>query len=144
MARAARPGTRPGSNRTRRGTKGWRLQIGDEEWKLYTSDIGPEDDFLVRRATNGVPLSKFLTDETFGLDSAGVVQWMARRKAGEKRLTLQRVLEEMPSYEEIAELADRDEFILEEFDDAEYDVDEVLDDPVDGEVLPDPLSSAES
>jgi hypothetical protein len=138
--RAPRPGTTPSSNgvaaRKRAKRTGFKVTIGDEVDVLYTADIGPNDDFLCRKQTGGIPLSQFLTAESFGLDSIGVIRWTARRKAGDKRLTLQRVLDEMPSFEEIERLNEEDRFKLERLEEVD---DDVID--VDSEVLPDPLPS---
>lgn len=145
-ARAPKPGTTANSNlakaRKKAKRSGFRVTIGLDVWTLHTADIGPGDDFLVRRQT-GVPLSVFLTSDSFGLDSVAVIVWTARRKAGEKRLTFQRVLEEMPSFAEIDELTENDEFLLErlEDDDEETEAVDVIDVE---EVVPDPLSSGES
>lgn len=128
----------PGQLRKRAKRSGFRVTIGTETWVLRTADIGPGDDFLVRRQT-GVPLSQYLTADSFGLDSVAVIVWMARRKNGEKRLTFARVLEEFPNFEEIDELTENDEFELEQLEDVDDDPGPVID--VD-EVVPDPLPSA--
>lgn len=112
MARAPRPGT--AGRRPKRS--GFRVRIRDETWTLRSSDIGAGDDFMVRRQL-GRPLSQFLTGDGFGLDSVAVIVWMARRKAGETRLTWQRVLDEMPTFEEFDELTENDEFDLDVVDD---------------------------
>lgn len=140
--RAPRPGTTPNSVRKKAKRSGFRVTIGDAVYELRSADIGPGDDMLVRRIT-GYPLSQFLTAGTFGLDSAAVIVWMARRKAGERKLSLQKVLDEMPSFEELDELAENDEFEVEpiaDFDDAPSSVD-VLE--LEGEeIVADPLPSA--
>jgi hypothetical protein len=137
MATAPRPGS---LTRKRSKRSGFRVTIGQDVYTLRTADIGPQDDFLVRRVTGGTPLSAFLTGTSFGLDSVAVIVWMARRKAGEKRLSFQRVLEEMPSFEEIDELTENDEFELEQLEDLDADGQAVVD--VEGEVVTDPLRSA--
>ena len=136
MGLAARPGTTPAQVRPKR--RGWRVTIRDEQWDLNSADIGAEDDFLVRRQTHGTPLSVFLGGGDFGLDTVGVIVWMARRKAGEKRLNLQRVFEELPNKAEFDELAENEEFSIERLEDLddERDVDD------DEEVDPHPLPSA--
>jgi hypothetical protein len=138
MATAPRPGS---ITRKRSKRAGFRVTIGPDVHVLRTADLGPGDDHMVRRIT-GRPLSQYLTADTFGLDSVAVIIWMARRKAGEKRLTLQRVMDEMPSFEEIDELTENDEFELEQLEDLdELPPGDVLD--LDGEeVAPDPLGSA--
>ena len=135
--RAPRPGTTPSSNgvaqRNRAKRTGFKVTIGDDVDVLHTADIGPNDDFLTRKQTGGIPLSQFLTADGFGLDSIAVIRWTARRKAGEKRLTLQRVLDEMPSFEEIEQLDAEGRFKLErleEVDDDVIDIDEVAPDPL--------------
>lgn len=141
--RAPRPGTTPSSNgvatRTRAKRTGFKVTIGDDVWILHTADIGPGDDFVTRRQTNGIPLSQFLTADGFGLDSVAVIIWTARRKAGEKRLTLDRVMEEMPSFEEIERLSEEDRFLLERLEEVEE-----VDNVIDVDALPDPLPSGEN
>lgn len=133
MATAPRPGS---MTRKRSKRAGFRVTIGTDVWTLRTADIGPGDDFMVRRIT-GRPLSQYLTSDTFGLDSVAIIVWIARRKQGETKLTFQRVLDEMPSFEEIDELTENDEFELEQLEDldadrgdAAVDVEEVAGDPL--------------
>ena len=144
MGLAARPGTTPARVRPKR--RGWRVTIRDDVWELNSSDVGAEDDFLVRRQTHGTPLSAFTGGGAeFGLDTVAVIVWMARRKAGEKRLNLQRVFDELPNKAEFDELAETDEFSLDRLEDLDDERDEpgVLD-TEDGGASPDPLPSAAS
>lgn len=142
--RAPRPGTTSNSPTNRPKRRGWRVTIRDQYWDLNFADLGAEDDYLVRRQV-GVPLSVFLGGGDFGIDTIAVIVWMSRRKAGEKRLNLQRVFDELPTKAEFDELAENDEFSLDRLEDIDDDEpDPGVIDVAGEEVLPDPLPSAEA
>lgn len=140
--RAPKPGSTPNAVRKKSKRAGFRVTIGDAVYELRTADLGPGDDMMVRKIT-GYPLSQFLTAGTFGLDSIAVIVWMARRKRGEKKLTLDRVYAEFPSFEEIDELTENDEFEIEQIEDFDADAQAAAVLELEGEeVVPDPLGSA--
>lgn len=64
------------------------------EAELHMANITPKDSRMVRQAT-GLPLEAFVGSigsmSTAGLDTVCVLLWLARMKAGEPKLTLDRV-----------------------------------------------------
>jgi hypothetical protein len=124
----------PGHTSKRAKRKGFRVTLYGERHELHLRDVGPGDAGLVRQTT-GRPLNTYLND--YDLDSMAVILWLARRKAGERKLTLAKVFDTFPNWEELNEMMEdgRADFeVLEDLDD-EDDVDEVE---------PHPLSSAAS
>ena len=95
MATAPRPGATRKATAKRTGLV---ITIGGESHTLHMADLGPEDDMAARRQT-GMPISSFIGDDIFGSDSILVLWWMARRKAGERRLAFSKVLREFPTFE---------------------------------------------
>lgn len=130
MATAARPGTTPGHHTGRREMAGYRVVIGDDVYKLYKADISTEDHFRVRRET-GRAFQSFLSD--FDIDTVAMFVWLARIKAGEKRLSWVKVLQQLPSDAEFQQLAEEDLFDFDVVDDLDTDGEE--------DVSADPLPS---
>lgn len=97
-AHAPRPGQvrKDEANRT-----GLEITLRGETRTLHLADLGPGDDLESRKQT-GLPVAAFMGAETFGPDSLLILWWMARRKSGEPSLRFASVLEEFPSYDELA------------------------------------------
>lgn len=109
MATAPTPGH---SSRKKARRQGFRVTIGDTVHELLLRDIGPGDEGLVRQTT-GRPLTAYLNADGYGLDSFAVIVWMARRKAGERKLRLDQVFDEFPDYATLNEMTEDGTF---EFD----------------------------
>lgn len=109
----------PGASKRKR--QGVRITIDNDTRDLHLADLGPQDDAISRKET-GMPVTSFIDEDTFALDSVAVLWWMACRKNGQPRLKFRDVLKDFPSYSELADLADADRFSidsLEEVDDEE-------------------------
>jgi hypothetical protein len=94
---APRPG---GRGRQAVERKALEITLNGETLTLNFADLGPEDDLASRKQT-GLPISSFVQGESFGTDSFLVLWWMARRKAGERRLAFSKVLDEFPTFDAI-------------------------------------------
>lgn len=81
---------------------GIRISVRGLEWTLHLSDLGPADDLVARKET-GLPVTPFIQEDRFGMDSLLVLYWTVRRKNGEPTLRFSEVLEEFPSYESIGD-----------------------------------------
>lgn len=142
MGLAPRPGTTPNANARKKPKRsGFRIRIYNDVWELHLRDIGPGDEGLVRQTT-GRPFSSYLSEQ--GLDSMGVILWMARRKAGEKKLTLAKVFEQIPNYYDLADMTENDEFDFEPVEDFDGEEAEEIIDIDSEEVSTHPLPSAEA
>lgn len=109
--------------RKRRQRQGYRVVLYGETYVLQMRDLGPRDEALVRQTT-GRPLTSYLNGDGFGLDSLGIIIWICRRKAGERKLTLSKVFDGLPTYGEWTEMIDDGRADFEQLDD----VDEAADD----------------
>lgn len=128
MAKAPKPGAaRKAEEMTKARRRALVITLNGASHTLHMADLGPEDDLAARRQT-GMPISSFIGDDIFGADSMLVLWWMARRKAGERRLAFSKVLAQFPTFESI--------------NDADPSVEAVEDDDViEAEVAADPLGS---
>ncbi len=118
MAKAPTPG------RSRNKRTGLRITLDGDTRDLYFGDLGPADDLRARKEC-GMPVSQFINEDRFGLDSLAILWWTARRKNGEPKLKFSEVLKTFPGQVEMAELMDQDRFTIEEITpDDEDEVDE--------------------
>lgn len=123
MATAPTPGHRKRAKRN-----GFRVTLYGEVYELQLRDLGPSDVGLVRQTT-GRSLNSYLAD--LDIDSIALIIWLARRKAGEKKLMLAKVFEMVPSQYEFSELMEAgtaDFEVIEDVDEVDasvIDVDEV-------------------
>lgn len=110
----------PGSGKSKR--LGLRITIDGDTRDLYLADLGPADDLRARKEC-GLPVTQFVSEERFGLDSLAVLWWTARRKTGEPKLKFSEVVKRFPNQVEMAEMMDEDRFTIEEIgaDDEEGD-----------------------
>lgn len=123
MANAPKPGKKSAKR------KGFRVTLYGQVNELHMRDVGPSDTGLVRQTT-GRSLNSYLSD--MDIDSVGVINWLARRKAGEKKLTLAKVFETFPSYDEFNELME-DDPENNNFERLEDDDEDEVQDVIDGE-----------
>ena len=87
-----------------------KITVNGDERVLHLADLGPNDDLLARKET-GLPVSQFVTEDSFGLDSLAILWWVARRKNGEPRLKFREVLKTFPTMAEAADAVDIEEII---------------------------------
>lgn len=126
MATAPRPGNAAKQEARRTGL---RITVDGETLVLYMADLGPNDDMVARKET-GMPVSSFIGEDNFALDSVAILWWMACRKNGRPRLKFRDVVKTFPTYAQMQDMADDGRFSIDSLEDVE------------GEDGPDPLPSA--
>lgn len=99
-----------------------------QAYVLDFADLGPRDDIAVRRET-GMPVSSFVMQDRFSLDSMAVIVWVTMRKYGSTE-SFDRFLDGFPSMTEMSQM----------IEDGRMSISSVEDDSVaiDAEVIPDP------
>lgn len=112
MATAPTPGRAARKDAQRQAIK---ITIGDETRILYMADLGPNDDMVARKETT-MPVSSFVGEDVFALDSVAILWWMAARKSGQPKLKFRTVLYDFPSYAELNDLAEDGRFSVESID----------------------------
>lgn len=115
--------TAPTPGKQRKQRTGLQITLGDDTRILYMADLGPHDDMLARKETT-MPVSSFVGEDVFALDSVAVLWWMACRKNGQPRLKFREVIKDFPSYAELAKMTDDGRFSIESIEDGD-DVEDV-------------------
>lgn len=100
----------PGASSKRAGL---RITMDGDSRDLFLADLGPADDLRARKEC-GLPVSQFMSEERFGLDSLAILWWTARRKTGEPKLKFSEVVKEFPNQEDLAAMLDDERFSIEE------------------------------
>lgn len=117
MAKAPTPGRAKQQEGQR---KSIRITIGDETRVLHMADLGPNDDMVARKETT-MPVSSFVGEDVFALDSVAILWWMAARKSGQPKLKFRTVLYDFPSYAQLNELAEEGRFSVDAIEDGDED-----------------------
>lgn len=117
MATAPTPG---GSKKRKKQRTGLRITLDGDTRVLYMADLGPNDDMLSRKETT-MPVSSFVGEDNFALDSVAILWWMACRKNGQPRLKFREVLKSFPSYAQLAEMSEAGTFSIDSIEDGDDD-----------------------
>ena len=115
MARAPRPGT------TRKDARvALKITFNDQEYVLDFGDLNSLDDIAARKET-GMPISPYLNEDHFSLDSMAILTWVAIRKTNQPTLKFREFVKSFPSMMELPDWLDEGRLSIEaiEGDDAE-------------------------
>lgn len=112
--------TAPTPGKKRKQRVGIQITLRGDTRVLHMADLGPQDDMVARKET-GMPVSSFIGEDVFALDSVAILWWVACRKSGQPRLKFRDVLKEFPSYAELEDMGDSGDFAIDALEEEDGD-----------------------